>query len=400
MKKQLTFNLLVIYYFILVNSVSFRYGYDYSGFGTLKWFLLIAPVCIFIGINYTSYIRNNYKLPSVLLLVYIVSVLITSSIRADIHTAFNIIIWFLPIIIILNSNIYLNLKLLNILFLLSIFLSIISYYFGTSVYGFLPGQAMWKDFSWRISLGNQAGPAATGFLSLLTLMANYFYNNRKCSKYFFILISIYFLIFSGSRSALICLFLFLFFVIFSHIIEFRDRSFYKLIALLVIILFIVLNYNPGFLLKYSRANEFINSYVFHVKDVNLLTEEEFRTKLARPIIWSQHFKIFLTNPLIGVGHYSLYDYFPYAIASGSESIFTRFLARDGMLIFLLMAFLYQLIKIALKEKDLAQYVFSISFIILLISYGSFCFTHNYIFLMMLAFIKSGHKYKIFAYKNK
>jgi len=394
MKKQHTFNFLVIYYFILLNSVSFRYGYNYFGFGTLKWFLLITPLCIFIGINYTSYIRDKYKFPSILLLAYLVSVLITSAIRGDIHTAFNILIWCLPIIIILNSNIYLNLKLLNIIFILSIFLSIISYYLGTNIYGFLPGQSINELYSWRITLGNQAGPAVTGFLSLLILIANYFYNNRMHSKYFFILISVYFLIFSGSRSALICSFLFLLFVIFSYNIKFRDRGIYKLIAFLAVILFIILSCNPSFLLKFNIDNEYLSSYIFRVKNAALLTEEKFLAKLARPIIWNQHFKIFLTNPLIGVGRFSLYDYFSDTVASGSESMLTIFLARDGMLLFFLVAFLYQLIKRALKEKDLAQYSFSISFIILLISYGSFCFTHNYIFLMMLAFFNSGYKYKM------
>jgi len=377
MKKQHTFNFLVIYYFILLSSGFYTREYGNTGFPSVNWLILMLPICIFIGINITSYIRGKYSFLSIPILIYLILVLFSSLIRGDINTAFDISIWCLPIIIIFNSNISLDFKLLNILFLSSMLLSIIFFYTGANQFGFLPTQTTYKTFYWKVTLGSYNTPLGTGFLSLLTLISNYFYNNKKYSKTFFILISLYFIILSGSRTTIICLFIGILLLLINRIYKFKNSYIYKLLPIFILVFFFSFVMSPAFLLRYYSNNDIINTYMFHEKEK--LTEVEFIEKLARSIIWKEHFNIFLTNPIIGVGNHSLYNYFPDARASGSESALTYFLARDGIFVIFLIFFLYQLIKRALKEKNLVQYSFSISFIILLISYGSLCFTNNYIF---------------------
>lgn len=392
MKRQISFNWLIIYYFILVNSGFLVRERGNTGFPSFNWLIIMFPICIFIGINITSYFRGKYSFLSIPILLYLVFVLISSFIRGDINTTYNILIWCLPIIIIFNSKIFLNLKLLNILFLLSILLSAISYYMGTNVYGFLSGQSTYEPFYWQVRLGAYESPLGTGLLSLLTLIFNYFYNNKKYSKTFFILIPLYFIIFSGSRITLICLFIGILLFLIDKIYRFRNSYIYKLLPILILAFFISFVSNPVFLLKYYSNDDLINTYIFHEK--NDLSEELFIERLARSNIWKEHFVIFLTNPIMGVGKYTIYDYFPNAKTSGTESALTYLLARDGIMVIFLIIFLYRLIVKALKENNLIQYFFSIAIIIIFLGYGSVCSTVIYTFLMMLAFVNSGHRYKI------
>jgi len=392
LKRQISFNWLIIYYFILVNSGFLVRERGNTGFPSFNWLIIMFPICIFIGINITSYFRGKYSFLSIPILLYLVFVLISSFIRGDINTTYNILIWCLPIIIIFNSKIFLNLKLLNILFLLSILLSAISYYMGTNVYGFLSGQSTYEPFYWQVRLGAYESPLGTGLLSLLTLIFNYFYNNKKYSKTFFILIPLYFIIFSGSRITLICLFIGILLFLIDKIYRFRNSYIYKLLPILILAFFISFVSNPVFLLKYYSNDDLINTYIFHEK--NDLSEELFIERLARSNIWKEHFVIFLTNPIMGVGKYTIYDYFPNAKTSGTESALTYLLARDGIMVIFLIIFLYRLIVKALKENNLIQYFFSIAIIIIFLGYGSVCSTVIYTFLMMLAFVNSGHRYKI------
>lgn len=392
MKKQISFNWLIIYYFILLSSGFYTREYGNTDFPSFNWLILMLPICIFIGINITSYIRGKYSFLSIPILIYLILVLFSSLIRGDINTAFDISIWCLPIIIIFNSNISLDFKLLNILFLFSILLSIIFFYTGANQFGFLPTQTTYKTFYWKVTLGSYNTPLGTGFLSLLTLISNYFYNNKKYSKTFFILISLYFIILSGSRITIVCLFIGILLFLINRIYKFRNSYIYKLLPIFILVFFISFTMNPIFLLKYYSKYDLINTYIFHEK--SSLSEEQFIESLARPDIWKRHFKIFSTNPIIGVGNFNLRDYFPDAGASGSESALTYFLARDGIFVIFLIIFLYLLIVKALKENNLIQYFFSISFIIIFLGYGSVCSTVIYTFLMMLAFFNSGYKYKI------
>jgi len=389
MKQQL-FNVIVIYYFIFINIIKD----NIIPFSSLKWFFLVFPISIFVLFNIDTIINGKYRYYNLLFLLYIFFAAIISFFRLDIDALFNILIWGLPFIIILNSKIYLDLKLLNILFIISIILSIISYYLGNNDYGFILGQAYRKDLWWRVTLGNGLGLAVSAIFSLLVIIMNFYYNKSRKQKIFYIIFGLYFLIFSGVRTGIICFLIILSVVLFSYLKKIKPCKFYKILPIIIIFVFIISVINPVFLFKdLDIKNKFINSYVFRKESISNLSKEEFIKAFARPIIWSQHYEILLNSPLIGVGSFSMYDYFTEPVSSGSESMLTNFIVRDGLLSSsLLIIFLYLLIINALKEKKVEKYSFYISFVLILISYGSFCHTYNFLFLMMIAFYNSSYIY--------
>lgn len=181
--KQQLFNVIVIYYFLFINIIKD----NIMPFGSLKWFFLVFPISIFILFNIGTIINGKYRYYNLLFLLYIFFAAMISFLRLDIDALFNILIWGLPFIIILNPKIYLDLKLLNILFIISIILSIVSFYLGSNDYGFILGQAYRKDLWWRITLGNEIGLAVTAFFSILVIIMNFYYNKSRKQKIFYII---------------------------------------------------------------------------------------------------------------------------------------------------------------------------------------------------------------------
>src|SRR5690606_9605700 len=114
--------------------------------------------------------------------------------------------------IILENKAEINIKLINTLFILQIGFSIFTYYQGTNIYGFLPGQAP-GALNWRISLFGLKTPPYTGFIASIVLLINIF-NNHSKRKWIFIILCAYWVAFSGSRTVYIFWFIFIFFTIF------------------------------------------------------------------------------------------------------------------------------------------------------------------------------------------
>ena len=388
MNIQRQFEFLLIYFWIIASFVDYANEYSKSG---LKYHILVAPIVLFIAINNKQLYRSRYNSSSIILLVYFVCICSLSLARHDMPTLYSAIAFCIPIIIMLNSQIHLNFKLCNILFLLSICISVIYYYLGWNPYGYFPGQSTLESYqglTWRISLFSYNTPPYSGAFALMIFIVNYFLNHGK-SKIFFLVLSLYYLIFSGSRTALIILLVVMFFIIVSKKIEFRNRFFYKIFPIVAIVVFVLTLYAPNIFMQIKTNNVFVNTFIFRSEE-GLDSSDELSESINRTIIWERHMDQFFIHPMIGSGSSFENEELSASLGStGSESLLTRIIARDGSLSLLFLSFLLLMFVKAVALKDRLMYSVNIVFCILLLTYGSFLNTYSFVFLLILGFINGG-----------
>jgi hypothetical protein len=139
--------------------------------------------------------------------VFILLSLLVATFQASLSLAYNGLYFGLLAIVITNSGGYLRTEEINFLFLFTILGSIIIYFLGLTDYGFLPGQAdatsCHSSMSFRVSLFAVLSESAA--FSLFVLLWNVFQPPQyvRGLRWVFIVIALYFLLFSGIRSALL-----------------------------------------------------------------------------------------------------------------------------------------------------------------------------------------------------
>lgn len=361
---------------------------------SLSYFLYAAPVMLFVGLQITSLIKKEYTRKSVYTLIFLLLVIIISILRADFNTIFSIALFSLTMLVIFNLKISPSIRFLNVLFILSIIGSVISFHVGANEFGYIPnfanmGSLLSGSVGWRISLF----PLVTesGFFALLIIIGNYYLNNNS-SKYPFIVLGLYFLIFSGSRTSLIIFAFFIIFILLNKFFKFRNISLYRYLNTAFVVFFILtLSLSSLLLVFKDMKSEFLNEYVFRTNEG--LQESEVKDVSTRYWIWEQHFKIYSQNPLIGVGtfDYNLYKgpvTKSYQQSNGSESFLTGLLARVGLLALFIILIIYEIQRKALMERNRFTYILSLYIFLTMISYGSFIVAYNFMFLLLIGFTNS------------
>jgi hypothetical protein len=350
------------------------------------YFLFVLPVAAFIALSVRQIVLRNYSRAATVMLIYTIGVSILSVLRGDFTSIYSTLLFSATVIAILNSKITVSVAFLNSLFLLSVALSVVTTHLGMNEFGYLPG--VWEG---RVSLFPLLPESA--FFCCIVLVANYFLNTSRW-RYVIFCLALYFLIFSGSKTALVTLSLFFLYLVTLRFLPFRNRGFYGIYNVAIAILFIIIiNLGSAIQLLKKLDNEAINKLVFKSEQVD--DDVAFaQTSSSRLWIWGEHLKIFFKNPLIGVGTFNLSDYatvdptVQYTTSTGSESFFTNQLARFGSISFGLLLFLFTLQKKAINREERLSYFLILFLLITMLVYGSFIVPYNFLFLIVMGLFNS------------
>ena len=384
--NQFFFNSLVLYYWILM--------YVFPVDGSLQqftplYFATILPVYVYILLNLNSIIRHKWKKNGVSLIIFIILVTVISVLRFDVSTIIKLSSISLIILILIKKEINLSTGFLNFIFILSIVAGILSYYYGTNKFGFIPVMSktnLLQGLGWRVSMFNTIPNSA--FLSLLIFIINIF-GKKELNIYrgLILLLSIYFLVLSGSRTAIL---------IFTNIIIIRVVIYYygfynvrKFMVLgfsLLSFSICVFYFNSFALVLYKLDNEFINSLVFKSKDV-IKNKKELEKDNYRTWIWEKHISIYSKKPIFGNGDYNIRSFLLEKEKTNktnfSESFLTDTLVKVGLMIIPFLLFFYFTMKASIEDNHPVIYCIAISLIILMLSYGSFFVSYNFVFLVFV-----------------
>ncbi len=371
-------NLFIIYYWFIFNLI------DYSSIsGSISWryILIVCPIVLFCFFGLVWLAQIEYHKLSLILAVYLFLLLLLSLLKNEICSFFTMAIFCIPIIIIFNCRIHVSLKVINVLFILSIIVSVLSYHIGINQYGYLPGQTslnLHQGLFWRVSLFPYSGGPHSAAFALLVLVVNYFRNDSK-SKYIFFILSFYFILLSGSRTMLLafCAIIGFVFIVRRPL---RIKVFLSWVYPLIIVLFLFLIiFSPTLILRFNFDNNVINSFLYHrTQGVDSIES----TGIQRLQMYNAFFKLFLNNPIRGASTKEL-QATESILQAGSETLLISTLARDGFIAIVFTSFFFYLFTISIGRKNNLSYSISIIILLSAMFYSSFLKTYNFIFLLML-----------------
>jgi len=327
---------------------------------------------------YHIYLEKKFSLKktSALVLLFILGSFLTSVYNLDIKILASSIILAVPIIA-MNEGIYnLKIELINTLFLLTIVIGIVTYHLGVNVYGYLPshsfinGERPW----WRVAIFPTSTPTISGFFSLFVYIVNI--KRKSIPSNIVKVLAIYFLLFSGSRSVIL---------LFIGIIIYRLSEYYSIKSVkhvlpyfLLIVPIVVLTTTMIFNISSSEIGQ-----EFLLRGENYNSEGDLDS-YARFILWNNLLEIFQMNPIIGVGSFDLYEFFPFS-PSHSEAKWLTLLASNGLITATLVWFCIIKYHFSLGHN---LYV-ALGVMVLVIGmfyYGSFYNAYNFIYLINLYLI--------------
>ena len=199
------------------------------------------------------------------------------------------------------------------------------------------------------------------------------------------------MLFSGLRSALLLFFIFALFEVVNSFVKFKQRIIYLIFGPLVVCL-VILSLNLNSIVKNFASNDdsFLSALIAK-STFNKASKIEAGDQNYRTWLWEQHLAIYSNNPLFGVGSYKITDYVQYDIYGkdkfeGSESFLTRWLARAGLPVLLIVFFLGLIYMNALRKGNKYTYLLPIFVFILMLIYGSFLMPYNFMYIMVFATI--------------
>lgn len=379
---------LIIYYWCL--ALFFPNEENVERF-SLLYFSFISPVALFVLAYISKALRRDQPKECIPLLLFVLVVIPISLYRFDFSSVLNTIL-FIGIITILlstsNSGVHINF--INWLFILSLVGSIITTHIGINQYGYLPN--VWEG---RISLF-PAIPESALFCTLV-IVINYLYS-VSLSRYLYYIFAFYFLLFSGSKTAIVILAAFILFIIIAKFIQFNRSVFYSVYNLIVLLILLgIISLGSAINIIHKFNSPTINKIIF---DTEQPDDREVinKTSSTRLWIWEQHSKIFSNNILMGVGSFSMTDYarldplIQYTSSTGSESFLTGQLARFGLPALLLIVFLFTVQQRALVHQNKLKYFLVFFLIFSMMVYGSYIVAYNFLFLIVISLFRENQIY--------
>lgn len=368
----------------------------------VAYLFTVAPIVLFSisGMAFHFY-AHQWKVSSKngffwLVLFYALAFTVSAA-RGDVGTIQSAGLLTLSLIWLSNTPSVISLILLNRLLLASIAMGGLFHTLGLSEYGILPGQyAAGEDrgIMWRVSLFPFV--PESGFFATIVLIANQI-SGRGLSRYFFGSLALYFLVFSGVRSAMIGWLLVLIFLFFDrnrhiyNISRLRNRRLSLTLVLLTIFTLTVIGAN---LLSHfpNISGTSLGNYILREgsEDIN---HESINKSVYRSWLWLQHIDIFLKNPLLGIGTYDFNSLITERLfedmgETGSESFLTLWLSKLGLVTLPLIVFFIILINKCANHIDQNSIAIYIILLIAMLAYGSFLVPYNFMFIVIFSSIIS------------
>jgi len=380
------FSAVLIYYWGLEYAVG---PTDEVVRGGLLYFLFVAPIAAFSLMFLCSAIGvKRFGKPAWLMLVYGFIVTTIAVLRSDLATAATVTLFACTAAAIFGWRLVPSARLLNALFVASIPLGAAAYSLGISIYSVLPGYSLDGELWWRVSLFPQVAPSA--YFALIVLFVNMM-DREAPGRRWLIPLAMYFLVFSGLRSALFAAGLgggYQFLVGRGMLKTTHGRMTYVFGALLAFVVFLLSS--QLFLLIPSLGNETANVYLFRSAGGLQSSADAVRT-IYRTWIWSEHLRLAAQNPLFGIGTFdflALSNINPIldATSRGSESFLTGLYARVGLPTLLLLWSILSAIKQGVDVDSHLHLVIGLFVFEAMLAYGSFMNPYDFVFLLMLGLL--------------
>lgn len=355
-------------------------GYDY--------YLYVVPISLFVAASLVALAGTPKALsskPVMLMLLFVAVVSSVAAIRGDFRTIANVGLLSLTVVVILANRLSPSVALLNYLFIASLVATTIAYALHRSNYWIVPGSTLERELWWRISVLPQI--AAGAFFAFVVLFANIFHPGAPLRRTCLVL-STYFLVFSGLRSALTSAALAGIYVFLIRTRLLTSKRFRKAYVPTVLVVFVASIYATEYQVAISKylPNE-INSLLFRVED---LTDKN-TNRSYRTAIWSEHFRLAEQNPIWGIGSFDS-SAFTGEIAesdlkiTGSEAFLTGLYARVGIPTLIFILALFSAIFRGVRVNDHLVLVIGVSMFIAMLTYGSLINAYGFVFLLMAGFL--------------
>jgi O-antigen ligase len=304
-------------------------------------------------------------------------------VRGDFQTVLTLGLLCTTTLVVLIQRPAVKADLLNTLFLLSIAANAVSYALGRSDATVLPGYAIDAVY-FRVSLFPQV--AASAFFSVVILFVNIL-NPGARFRYLCVVLSLYFLVLSGIRSAMVAGLIAGIYIVLRR----RGilRSPFASIAYLgaSIVAYVVILFAPELLVRFSGPDNPLSFFLFRSRG-EVLTEEQITLAIYRTLLWQEHFKIAQANPIFGIG---TFDFTKLSeklghLSIGSESFVTGTYARIGVPVLVFVAALLSAVRTGLRRnKEIAMVVGIILFVAML-TYGGFIAAYDFNFLTLMGLL--------------
>jgi hypothetical protein len=379
------FSALLIYYWACSYLPGIRGDQDATGY---DYYLYVVPISLFVTVAFSALMMTPGALsskPVRLMLVFVAIVGSVAVVRGDFRTMANVGLLSLTVTVILAYRLRPSVTLLNHLFVASLLATTIAYAAHRSNYWIVPGSTLDRELWWRISVLPQIATGA--FFAHVVLFANILRPGASLRRTCIVL-SAYFLAFSGLRSALASA---AFGGIYLLLIRTRllsSERFRKAYLPAMLVVFVMSIYATEYQVAISKyLPNAINVLLFRAED---LTDKKINPSY-RTAIWREHFRLAEQNPILGIGSFDS-SVFAGEIAesglgiTGSEAFLTGLYARVGIpeLIFILA--LFSAIFRGVKARDDLVMVMGVSIFIAMLTYGSIVNAYGFVFLVMVGLL--------------
>lgn len=376
----------LLFYYWLVQYVQAT-GYKGER-GDFVYYLLIIPIALFSIFSFFRILssRRPFNRPAGLILAFEAIVVSVALVRGDFQTIFSLGLLCTTIVVVFMVGSSPSPKLLNALFLVSIPAIIVARAVGISDYSIIPthADAVW----WRVAIFPQV--ATSAFFSGLIFLINIHYRQLPLGKLCLIL-SLYCLILSGLRSAVIATafsFIFLMLRRRSMLGSQVSKTFYLATTMAIFIVVLLL---PGILLTLSASGSPLNFFLFRSRDV--VDESALVQTIFRTLLWQEHFRIAQDHWLFGVGtfDFTILSEKLGKLSSGSESFLTGMYARVGVSVLLFITGMLSAIRSGFKQDHDISMVAGIVLFVAMLAYGGFIAAYDFTFLTLMGLLAGGLK---------
>jgi hypothetical protein len=376
------FNGLLIYYWVIFAFVNTNPVLR----GSLLYYALLAPILLYtlLSLRYVSAVR--YTRPAVVLGVYLVVIAIIAVARRDFDAISTTLVLVVPLMIVLNSRVRASPKLLIGLFWLSVLWSVVSYYLGLNLYGFLPGQTLLnlhQGLWWRISLFPYHPSISSGLFALLILYGILCLHWTTRFRWVSVAVAAYFMVLSGSRTALLAAFLVFGFSFLARHLRHGWRRLLPVAFLGVLLMSMIVVNAPSLLVRLAPESDLLASFFY--RSTSLPSVDILSKQFARPGMWRQYQEILLGHMLVGVGSFDMRHYFP-GSTNWSESRVGYLLARDGLVCILFFYALFMILRKGIIDPSLGGLFYGVVVSISFLYYSSYLNTYNFMYLAVIGLL--------------
>jgi hypothetical protein len=339
---------------------------------SLNKYLLIVPSLLLSGLIIYLLIEGDdfkYKTTTYLIYIFIIGSIFTCIFNKEIELFFATLIFATPIIIANEKSSILDTKTVNILFIMTIIVGIITFHLNINEYGYLPGHSALRGNTpwWRVSIFPISTPTYTGIFSLFVFVYNL--GKKSISSKAIKIVSLYFLLLSGSRTVML---LFGAIVLYKLLVNTKILK-YLLPYLIIILPILVLN--TGLIHDISKS-DFGQEYILRGKKIS---EDKIKNK-PRTVLFNNLLELYSEKPILGHGSYNYSDRFPDSRAR-SENKWMSLFASNG--IFAILLFVFFSIKYfqSAYHKENYKAIGALIIIVTMFYYGSFYNAYNVIYLI-------------------